>query len=673
VQVSSTKKKVAAIAAATGLVMGGVLLVAMPSYATTLALDTVVTTKQVTAGPAIDSPALSTRIGGELLLAFIATDGPEADTQAFAAVTGGGLSWRPVVRANEQAGAAEIWAAWASSALTGVHVTAVRATGSWHGQLTVAAFIGADRAAPVGTAVRASAATGAPTLTATTTRAGSWMWGVGNDWDHAVPRSLVRYQRMVDQSVDTLVDDTYWAQRTKGALSSPGTRVRFGAWSPTDDRWNLAAVEIVPAGAAGTPAASPSTAAPAPASPSTPPSPAPSSPGTPSPTQTVAGSAPASTDEFTPAYYARWSNGLPSDPNFFPIAVWDQDPTRIRNGANNATNYKNLGINTFAGLWDFPADSTSSTKLSAIESAGMYALAGDSGISIARAFPAAGALAGYQLGDEQDMSTNPSHITPDQVTSAATSIHAADPSRPIYNNWGKAFSLYPWVGAHDDTNGLRTYCSQVDISSSDYYAATDGYEPANAHTPDFYGKAVDHVRTLCGANKPAWGFVETGHPFNTNPGSWAPYSSNGTIAAATIEAGVWSELAHGANGIVYFVHDFYSNGFTEDGLFDHADAVAVVRKVDAAIAAIAPILNAQRQPAGLTVSNADATLRADAAGRYVIAAGNSASTRTATFILAAAAGKAVAVVGENRTIQADANGTWSDSFAGWGHHVYEIV
>jgi hypothetical protein len=471
--------------------------------------------------------------------------------------------------------------------------------------------------------------------------------------------------------VDTSIGDTYWVQRTKGALAQPGTTVRFGSWSPRQDRWNLAAVEIVPAQSASAPG--PAQSSSAPQSPSPAASPSPSAAASPSPSQTIGTAPPPSTGEFTPAYYKKWSNSVPADPNFFPIAVWNQDPTRTRNGANNATNFKNVGVNTFAGLWDFGSDSTSSAKLSAIKSAGMYALAGDNGNSGAKAFSAASVLAGYQLGDEQDMSTNPSHITPDQVTNAASAIHASDPTRPVYNNWGKAFSLYPWIGAHDDQNGLRKYCSQVDISSSDYYSATDGYEPANAHTPDYYGKAVDHVRALCGASKPAWGFVETGHPFTDGGGSWAPYSSSGTIAAATIEAGVWSELAHGANGIVYFVHDFYKNGFTEDGLFDHPDAVTVVKKVNAQIASIASILNAQRQPTGLSVSNADATLRADAAGRYVIAAGTSASTRTATFTVAAAAGKAVQVVGENRTVQADANGTWSDSFAGWGHHVYKIV
>jgi hypothetical protein len=387
---------------------------------------------------------------------------------------------------------------------------------------------------------------------------------------------------------------------------------------------------------------------------------------------------PARNAEFSPAFYTRFKDGLPSASSFFPIAVWQQQPTRERNGKPNAINYRNLGINTFAGLWNFPNDGASAANLSAVKSSGMYALGGGDDGKTGDARTIAGmvgnnAWAGFELGDEQDMSTNPSHVTPAQVTAQATALHRDAPGRLVYNNFGKAFSLFPWVGAHDETAGLRQYCSQVDVASSDYYASTDGYEPAGTHTPNFYGKAIDHVRQLCGPGKPAWGFIETGHPFADQPGNWPPYSTNGVINAATIEQAVWSMLAHGANGIVYFVHDFYTGRFTEDGLFDHPQAVAVVARIDAAVRAVAPILNAQRQPKGLLAVNADATLRADANGWYVIAAENSGRKRTCTFTVAVAADRTVQVVGENRTIKANANGTWSDPFAGWGHHVYKII
>jgi hypothetical protein len=384
----------------------------------------------------------------------------------------------------------------------------------------------------------------------------------------------------------------------------------------------------------------------------------------------------AASGEFTPEYYRKWPNSLPATADFFPIGVWLQDPNRERNGLINAVNYQRAGINTFIGQWEFPARADSASRLTTLREHGLYVLAGDeAGASAVKDGKLAGAngLTGYLLGDEQDMSTNPKHITPDEVTAQAKKIRSIDPSRPIYNNWGKAFSLFPWIGAHDDEAGLRRYCSEVDISSSDYYAATDGYEPSSLHTPVFYGRAVRHVRDLCGPAKPAWGFVETGHPFADNAGTWPPYSKAGTIEPAAVEQGVWSMLAHGANGIVYFVHDFRKDGFAEDGLFDHPETVRTVTRVNAEIRSLAPILNARRQPTGLTASGADATLRADADGWYVVAAENKGNNGDATFTLPAVAGATVEVVGENRRLQADAAGKFTDRFTGWGHHVYRVA
>ena len=47
--------------------------------------------------------------------------------------------------------------------------------------------------------------------------------------------------------------------------------------------------------------------------------------------------------------YARWENGMSSDPDYFPIAVWLQSP-RL------APRYKAAGINLYVGLWKGPTE-----------------------------------------------------------------------------------------------------------------------------------------------------------------------------------------------------------------------------------------------------------------------------------------------------------------------------
>ena len=62
----------------------------------------------------------------------------------------------------------------------------------------------------------------------------------------------------------------------------------------------------------------------------------------------------------SPTPYAGWPNSFPADENFFPLAVWLQSP-------GNAQAFKNLGINTYVGLWDGPTES----QLSSLKTAGM--------------------------------------------------------------------------------------------------------------------------------------------------------------------------------------------------------------------------------------------------------------------------------------------------------------
>src|SRR5207247_6366218 len=81
----------------------------------------------------------------------------------------------------------------------------------------------------------------------TTTQPGSFVIGVGNDWDHATPRSLGANQRMIHQTVDTTTGDTYWVQAIANAVPDAGTPVQLADTAPTGDRWNFAAVEILPA------------------------------------------------------------------------------------------------------------------------------------------------------------------------------------------------------------------------------------------------------------------------------------------------------------------------------------------------------------------------------------------------------------------------------------------
>ena len=200
----------------------------------------------VRGGNEISSPALTTAQSGELLIAFITSDGPSAGgTQTISKVSGGSLTWRLRRRANTQAGTTEIWQASAATTLNKVKVTATLGNGSWLSAMTVVALTGADLLADGATA-GGGAATGPPSVSLATTRPGSWVWGVGNDWDKATARTVGAGQTKVDEFLAS-VGDTMWVQRQSSATPLGGSQVTINDTAPTTDRWNLASIEILPA------------------------------------------------------------------------------------------------------------------------------------------------------------------------------------------------------------------------------------------------------------------------------------------------------------------------------------------------------------------------------------------------------------------------------------------
>jgi hypothetical protein len=190
----------------------------------------------------VTTPGFSTASPGELLVAFAAADGLLSGGQSLT-VSGAGLSWTLAQRTNTQLGTAEVWTAYASTQLTGVTVTSTPAQPAFDQSLTVLAFQGASG---IGAVAGASAASGAPTVTVTTSAAGSWVFGVGNDWDHPIARTLGAGQTMVHQWVDTGHNNTFWVQSTTAPTPGSGTAVQLNDTAPTTDQWNFAAVEVRP-------------------------------------------------------------------------------------------------------------------------------------------------------------------------------------------------------------------------------------------------------------------------------------------------------------------------------------------------------------------------------------------------------------------------------------------
>jgi hypothetical protein len=204
--------------------------------------------EQSTPKKSVATAAFSTNGGNRVLLAFVAADHTGGANTTVTSVSGAGLTWQLVVRANAQRGTAEIWRAYAPDALADVTVTA-KLSQSVDSLLTVLALTGVDTSGvngsgAIGSTAARSAASGAPSVTLTTTRANSWVVAVGNDWDNPVPRTVGAGQALVHQYMPP-VGDSYWVQRLIGQTGPSGSTVTINDAAPATDRWNLAAVEVL--------------------------------------------------------------------------------------------------------------------------------------------------------------------------------------------------------------------------------------------------------------------------------------------------------------------------------------------------------------------------------------------------------------------------------------------
>ncbi len=184
--------------------------------------------------------SLSTTTAGDVLVAYVAGEGPSG-TKQTANVTGGGVTWTLVKRTNTQTGTAEVWTARAPALLNKAAITSTLTAGGSSASvaLTVVAFKGATG---VASSTGGSALKSAPSVTLTSTKANSLTSGVGNDPTAAKSRTLGSNQKLLTQNKGTR--STAWVQIRSAVTPKVGTPVTINDSAPRYDKWNLTLVEV---------------------------------------------------------------------------------------------------------------------------------------------------------------------------------------------------------------------------------------------------------------------------------------------------------------------------------------------------------------------------------------------------------------------------------------------
>ena len=364
--------------------------------------------------------------------------------------------------------------------------------------------------------------------------------------------------------------------------------------------------------------------------------------------------------------YSRWKNGPSSDPEYFPIAVWLQDP-------RNAKKYKSAGINLYVGLWKGPTEE----QLSALTRAQMRVICAQNPVGLAHKDDPI--IAGWMHGDEPDntqLIIDPKTgkrsyggpVPPQSVVDDYKALIKADSTRPVLLNLGQGVANDEWHGrgrgAHKDD--YLTYVKGCDIVSFDVYPVVGIRKPDGENYLWYVPKGVDRLVRWSKGQKIVWNCIECTRIS----------SENKKATPHQVKAEVWMSLIHGSMGIIYFVHEWKPK-FNEHALLNDPEMLGAVTEINRQIHQLAPVLNSPTVKNGVVVESSREDVPIDAIVKhydgaiYIFAVGMRNAPATGAFQLpnSSKAGN-VKVIGESRSIPMN-DGRFTDDFGAYDVHLYK--
>ncbi len=366
--------------------------------------------------------------------------------------------------------------------------------------------------------------------------------------------------------------------------------------------------------------------------------------------------------------FAKWKMGPAKSADFFPIAVWLQDP-------RNAERYKEVGINLYVGLWQGPTDA----QLQALAKAGMPVICSQNAVGLAHKGDPI--IVGWMHGDEPDNAqdvTDPKTgkkgygpcLPPARIVADYEKIKTADPTRPVMLNLGQGVANDEWVGRGSGAklSDYLTYVQGGDVISFDIYPVASYSKKPSENYLWLVPKGVDRLVKWTEGKRIVWNCIECTHVDNPDK----------KATPAQVKTEVWMSLVHGSTGLIYFVHEFKPK-FIEAGLFADAEMAKAVGEVNKQIHDLAGVLNSPSLPPGDAVaesSPADAPVdvmakKHDGAIYLFAVAMRNAEAKCKFRIKGATPGAKVEVLGESRTIPLK-SGAFEDAFAPYAVHLYRI-
>ncbi|MHC4559662.1 MAG: hypothetical protein ACYS80_20405 [Planctomycetota bacterium] len=362
--------------------------------------------------------------------------------------------------------------------------------------------------------------------------------------------------------------------------------------------------------------------------------------------------------------YVKWENGPLHNADFFPIAVWLQNPSR-------ASRYRKAGFNTYVGLWRGPTEK----QLEQLKAAGMKVICRQNKVALKSLDNSI--IIGWMHGDEPDNAQSLGKgkgygppIKPRKIIDDYYKIRSADPTRPVLLNLGQAVAWDGWHGRGVRTNHPEDYPEYVkgcDIASFDIYPAVHS-NPQVAGNLWYVARGVKRLKEWTDGKKVVWNCIECTRIHNKEK----------KATPKQVKCEVWMSIIHGSMGLIYFVHEWQPK-FNESALLSDKQMLSAITEINKQISELAPVLNSPTIDGDVRVSsdNKDVPVavmtKRDKSARYLFAVAMRDGKTSAKFAVRALEGRrTIEVLGENRTIVSK-DGVFSDSFEAWDVHLYRIA
>ena len=364
----------------------------------------------------------------------------------------------------------------------------------------------------------------------------------------------------------------------------------------------------------------------------------------------------------SPKGLPNWSHGPPGSEDYFPIAVWLQNP-------RNAAKFKEVGINLYVGLWKGPTEE----QLATLTKAGMPVICDQNAFALRQKDNPI--IVGWMHGDEPDNAQSLGKgrgygppILPKVIVRDYERIRATDPTRPVLLNLGQGVAWDNYIGRGVRRNHPEDYPEYIkgcDIASFDIYPAVHR-SPEVAGKLEFVARGVERLVKWSGDEKLVWNCIECTHISNPKV----------KPTPDQVRSEVWMALIRGSRGLIYFVHQFKPT-FREAALLDDPEMLTAVTAINRQIRELAPVLNRPSVREGVEVksSKEDVSIAwmlkrsGETIHLFAVNLGNVATEATFT-IAAVPPGAKVEVLGESRTVPLK-KGQLDDSFKPYGVHLYK--